>query len=259
MKTSKPTSWKIFACVCWSDIAVGVGTPKILKGPQSVGSPGKLPRGAKLGVRNPSLFLCRGGIVVEWLGMISFDLPLHVAASILSLSVYKRSVIVCVIRSAHNASGLGWKKYSVLDIMGVFEMLKKTGYRDKVMVWRSTCFIALWFRGPLQMIPTFTSAKKWNQREKHDVLAEFFGACQGAQIQHDILHITDGLLNSWPFGPFALRKWSLRCEKHRGLIVSAWSKLFCASCLLDLIRGCIGNHRLLQHPSHPFTSIRRGP
>lgn len=53
------------------------------------------------------------------------------------------------------------------------------------------------------MIQLFTSAKKWNQREKHDVLAEFFGACQGAQIQHDILHITDGLLK--PFGPFALR------------------------------------------------------
>jgi len=46
---------------------------------------------------------------VDWLEMIGYNLPLHDAASILSLSNF------CLVTNAwslcdHNASGLGWKK-----------------------------------------------------------------------------------------------------------------------------------------------------
>ena len=139
---------------------------------------------------------------MEWLEMIGCDLPLHEAASILYHPfIIQEKVLVTNAWSSLDQEmpvmQAAWaeRQYSVLYMTSVFETLKNGMQRQGGGLTKHIFHSSL-IQGALADDPTFSSAKKWNQREKHDVLAEFFGACQGAQIRHDILHITDGLLNS---------------------------------------------------------------
>ncbi len=99
---------------------------------------------------------------------------------------------------------VGFKeKFKISEIfpssVGIVRETKTLEFKGQIWFWGTP--LGMW---TLVDAPTFTSAKKLNQREKHDVSAEFFGACQGMQVQHDILLSLACNYFTWDISPMAL-------------------------------------------------------
>ena len=212
--------------VAWSDAAVGnrrdlsssggyviaATEPKILDGKKSQlnmisWKSGRLPRVARsslsaeiqaFSIAEEELMYVR----LQWLEMIGFDIPLHDPASVVQqapgvMVTDARSLFDVIKKGPLNTSGLGLKeKYSVLDMLSVFQRLKKC---KTITRWvhseaqladamtkhvPSSCLVKVLQDGVWRLVhdPTFTSSKKLKQRAKMPASAEDFGACECAAI-----------------------------------------------------------------------------
>ena len=218
--------------VVWTDAAVGnrrdlsssggyflaATEPSIQQGHPAQINPiswkaGKLPRIARsslsaeiqaFSIAEEELMYCR----LQWLEMNGVEIPLKEAASVLPLSTGimvtdARSLYDVIFKGPNNTSGYGLKeKYSVLDMMSVFQRLSqgKTITRwvhsDAQIADSLTKNVAnsslirvlcdgLW---TLVDDPNFTSSKKLRQKARQErvmqeALAVFLGACEFEKVQ----------------------------------------------------------------------------
>ncbi len=212
--------------IAWTDAAVGnrrdlsssggyvIGAtePRIAEGIRSQVNlvswkAGKLPRVARsslaaeiqaFSIAEEELMYVR----LQWLEMIGADIPMHDPASMVQraagiMVTDARSLFDVIEKGPTNTSGLGLKeKYSVLDMLSVFQRLAKCKTETRWVHSEAQIADAMTKHVPgsslIRLIqdgtwtlvydPTFTSSKNLRKRAKMLVSAEDCGACQIACV-----------------------------------------------------------------------------
>ena len=217
--------------VGWSDAAVGnrkdfsssggyfitATEPKILQSKATVLNPiswksGKLPRVARsslsaeiqaFSIAEEELMFVR----MQWLEFIGHDIPSHDAVKLLPKSrgvlvTDARSLFDVIKKGPNNTSGYGLKeKYSVLDMMSVFQRLAR-GCTETRWVHSdaqiadsltkpvaNSSLIRVLTNGVWTLVddPCFTSAKKLKARAKQEFSAMIFGASESVYLRESDL------------------------------------------------------------------------